>query len=136
MKRVITYLSLAVMSFALLGVAELKAGDKKVDWDSFTENLSVGLVHPNYGVRQSSMLMIVKHGDNLKLDREAVFELVRLYRSKNHDVKYRQLALASLNSIQDKWALDFLRRSYKFEDNPVLKRTIGAILLESQATGT
>ncbi len=136
MKRVITYLSLAVMSFALLGVAELKAKGNKVDWDSFTKNLSVGLVHPNYGVRQSSMLLIVKYGDNLKLDREAVFELVRSYRSKKQDVKYRQLALASLHSIQDKWALDFLKRSYKFEDNPVLKRTIGAILLESQATGT
>ena len=88
----------------------------------------------NTGVKQSAMQLIRKYGDKLKLDNDSIFELVKIYRWQK-DVRYRQLALVTLYSLKDKWAMGFIKRSLEFENDPVLKHTIAAIVLDYQSNG-
>ena len=81
------------------------------------------------------MKLIIIYGDKLKLDDEAIFELIEIY-NREKDVKYRQMALVTLYSLKNKWAMEFIKQSYEFEKNPVLKHTIAAMVLEYQSSGS
>ena len=98
-------------------------------WETFRRNLEENLASSNYGVRQSAMQLIVQYGDRLKLDRNAVFSLMRTYRYEK-DMRYRRMALAALHKTQDKWAMAFLRTSLRFEKDPALLHIIQAIVLD------
>ena len=132
MKRVITCLALIALSFGLLAASQANAQGKEVDWDSFSKNLCANLASDNHGVKQSAMQLIIKYADKLTINDDAIFNLVRVYRWEK-DVKYRQMALVTLYSTKDKWVMDFLKRSLRFEDNPVLKHTIAAIVLDYES---
>ncbi len=132
MKRVITCLALIALSFGLLAASQANAQGKEVDWDSFSKNLCANLASDNHGVKQSAMQLIIKYADKLTFSDDAIFHLVMVYRMEK-DVKYRQMALVTLYSTKDKWVMDFLKRSLRFEDNPVLKHTIAAIVLDYES---
>ncbi len=135
MKRVITCLIILALSLVVIGANPVYSQDDEFNWVSFSKNLAANLASENSGVKQSAMQLIIKYGDKLKLDDDAIFELVRIYRGEN-DVKYRQMALVTLYSLKDKWAMKFIKQSYNFEYDPVLKHTIAAMVLEIQSSGS
>ena len=132
MKRVITCLAFVALSLGLLAANQANAQGTEVDWDSFSRNLSANLKMNNNGLKLSTMQLIIKYGDKLTLTDDAIYRLVRIYRWEK-DLKYRQMALVALHSLEDKWAMEFLIRSLKFEDDPVLKRMIAAIVLDYES---
>ena len=134
MKRVITCLTILALSLAVIEANPVYS-QENVDWVNFSKNLAANLASENTGVKQSAMQLIIKYGDKLKLDDDAIFELVRIYRWEK-DVKYRQMALVTLHSLNDKWAIEFIKQSYNFEYDPVLKHTIAAMVLEYQSSGS
>ncbi|MCH8124881.1 hypothetical protein IIC38_02825 [candidate division KSB1 bacterium] len=134
MKRVVTCLVIFALSLVVIGANPVYS-QENVDWVSFSKNLAANLASENTGVKQSAMQLIIKYSDKLELDDDSIFELVRVYRWEK-DVKYRQMALVTLHSLKDKWAIEFIKQSYNFEYDPVLKHTIAAMVLEYQSSGS
>ena len=134
MKRVVTCLVIFALSLVVIGANPVYS-QENVDWVSFSKNLDANLASENTGVKQSAMQLIIKYSDKLELDDDSIFELVRVYRWEK-DVKYRQMALVTLHSLKDKWAIEFIKQSYNFEYDPVLKHTIAAMVLEYQSSGS
>ena len=132
MKRVVTCLVIFALSLVVIGANPVYS-QENVDWVSFSKNLAANLASENTGVKQSAMQLIIKYSDKLELDDDSIFELVRVYRWEK-DVKYRQMALVTLHSLKDKWAIEFIKQSYNFEYDPVLKHTIAAMVLENQSS--
>ena len=100
------------------------------NWDAFSKNLVWCMQIKNEGVQTSAMQQIIRYGDRLDVE-DAVFDVVRLYR--NHDnEKVRQLALSALHKMQNKWAMDFLKRNVNYEKSPALKKQIYCILQNYQ----
>ena len=134
MKRIVTCLVIFALSLVVIGANPVYS-QENVNWVSFSKNLAANLASENTGVKQSAMQLIINYGDKLELDDDAIFELVRVYRWEK-DVKYRQMALVTLHSLKDKWAIEFIKQSYNFEYDPVLKHTIAAMVLEYQSSGS
>ena len=134
MKRVVTCLVIFALSLVVIGANPVYS-QENVNWLSFSKNLAANLASENTGVKQSAMQLIIKYSDKLELDDDSIFELVRVYRWEK-DVKYRQMALVTLHSLKDKWAIEFIKQSYNFEYDPVLKHTIAAMVLEYQSSGS
>lgn len=87
---------------------------ESVDWEAFSANLSKAIKSDNAGLQQSAMCMVIRYAENLAIPRDAVFEIVRVFRGdKNENV--RLLALVTLHKVEDPWAMDFLRRHRRFE---------------------
>ncbi len=134
MKRIVTCLVIFALSLVVIGANPVYS-QENVNWVSFSKNLAANLASENTGVKQSAMQLIIKYSDKLELDDDSIFELVRVYRWEK-DVKYRQMALVTLHSLKDKWAIEFIKQSYNFEYDPVLKHTIAAMVLEYQSSGS
>ncbi len=133
MKRVIPYLTILVLSVVILGANPVYSQDDDAKWVTFSKNLAANLASDNNGVKQSAMQLIIIYGDKLKLDDQAIFDLIEIY-SGEKDVRYRQMALVTLYSLKDKWAMGFIKQLFEYEDNPVLKHTIAAMVLEYQSS--
>ncbi len=95
---------------------------EKTDWKAFSENLTNAIASDNEGLRQSAMQHIITYSSKLEMD-GAVFDLVRIYRYEK-DQRVRQMAVVALNKIGNSWAMNFLKRNLRFEDNPVIYRQI------------
>lgn len=121
MKRVITYLSILTVSLVVITINPVYSQDD-VDWISFSKNLTANLTSENPGVRQSALELIIKYGDSLKLDEKSIFELVLIYLQSEE--KYRQNALVKLYTLENKWAMAFIKRSIEFENDPTLRHTL------------
>ena len=177
MKRVISYLTLFVVSLSLGVGSQSMAQDKNSNFDSFRENilenlsspnpgvresalqlvnqysvelglktdetdseslgsfqknLEVNLASSNFGVRQSAMQLIAQYGDRFELNRDAIFSLMRTYRYEK-DINFRKMALAALHKTQDKWAMEFLKISLRFEENQSLRHIMEAIVLDYES---
>ena len=133
MKRVMPCLIILALSLVVMGANPVYSQDDDAKWVTFSKNLAANLASENSGVKQSAMKLIIIYGDKLKLDDEAIFELIEIY-NREKDVKYRQMALVTLYSLKNKWAMEFIKQSYEFEKNPVLKHTIAAMVLEYQSS--
>ena len=133
MKRVIPYLIILALSLVVIGANPVYSQDDDARWVTFSKNLAANLASENSGVKQSAMQLIITYGDKLKLDDKAIFELMEIY-GGGKDVKFRQMALVTLYSLKNKWAMDFIKQSFKFEHDPVLKHTIAAMILEHQSS--
>ncbi len=122
----------AILSAVLLGAGQLAlAGDdprskRSAHWEAFSKNLVENFQVSNEGLHLSTMQRIIQYADSVDVD-EAVFHVVRYYRD-HKDLKVRQLALTTLYKIRNQWSLGFLRRAIRFEESPVLKQQICAIL--------
>ncbi|MCH8128005.1 hypothetical protein IIC38_18955 [candidate division KSB1 bacterium] len=133
MKRVMPCLIILALSLVVMGANPVYSQDDDAMWVTFSKNLAANLASENSGVKQSAMKLIIIYGDKLKLDDEAIFELIEIY-NREKDVKYRQMALVTLYSLKNKWAMEFIKQSYEFEKNSVLKHTIAAMVLEYQSS--
>jgi hypothetical protein len=104
--------------FFLLGF--VYSQEQATDWEQFSVNLVNAFKIPNEGLHKSAMCMIIRYADKLQVD-DAVFDVVRIFRS-NKDPKVRQLALVTLHKMQNAWAMDFLRRHYRFEQDETIRK--------------
>ncbi|MBN1464317.1 hypothetical protein JXA02_01055 [candidate division KSB1 bacterium] len=114
-------LFLAIVLFSLLAIGATAAVPNEIDWDAFSKNLTVALKSDNPGLQQSAMCMIIQYADNLAIPRSAVFDIVKVFRSDKND-NVRLLALVTLHKIEDPWAMDFLRRHRRFEQQTRVKQ--------------
>jgi hypothetical protein len=94
--------------------------EQSTDWQRFSVNLVKAFKVPNDGLHQSAMGMIIRYADKLDVD-DAVFDIVRIFRS-HKDSRVRQLALVTLHKMQNAWAMDFLKRHYKFERDAAIRK--------------
>ncbi len=124
MKRSTWIIALFLVGFLLQPSRSAQA--KETDWQSFSANLVTALASSNQGLQQSALAQIIHYGDRLDVD-AAIFDIVRIYRS-HQDTGVRMMALAALHKTQNHWAMDFLRRSTRFETSPRLHAALWAIL--------
>jgi hypothetical protein len=106
----------------MLAFSGEQAETNQVNWNAFSKNLVKAISSDNEGLQRSAMRLIIHHAENVNVD-QAVFDLVRIYRS-NKNEKVRQMVVVALYRIQNKWAMDFLKHDLKFEDSPVLQKQI------------
>jgi len=128
-RRMIIYT--ALIAFLAFGLSSVSASEREIDWKLVSKNLVKALASENDGLRQSAMVLIVRHSDKLRVN-DAVYDVMHIYRThKNERVK--QLALATLHKMQSKWAMGFLRMDLKFQESERLRRMVLAILQDYEA---
>ena len=129
MKRNLRTFLVTLVGLSLFGTASIHANipipmkaSGEVNWEVFSTNLVVALQSDNAGLRQSAMQLVIRYGDRLDV-KDALFDVVGVFR--NHKTRnVRLLALSALGHMNSNWAFDFLKRSIKFEDDPVIKRQV------------
>lgn len=122
MKRLLLVLVVFVFTITQFALAGNKDRLASTNWDAFSKNLVMAIASGNDGLQQSAMQQIITYSDYLDVE-NARFDLVHLYRFHNNE-RVRQLAVVTLHKIGNKWAMDFLKRNLKFEDNPTIYRQI------------
>lgn len=131
MKRVAMILALIGL---LVGSSVFAANDDweklvaKTDWKAYSKNLVAALKSDNLGLQVSAMQQVIKYKDYLDVDR-AVLDLVRVYR-RHKDDRMRQLALVTLYSMKNDWAMGIVKRDFNFECCPKVKKLMAVILYE------
>lgn len=126
MKKLMLYLSIAVLVGLLVGFNNSYAQERQVNWAAFSKNLVVALGTTNSGLQLSAMGMIIRYSDKLQVD-DAVFDVMRIYRL-NKDPQVRILALVTLHKIQNDWAMYCLKSNMKFETDQRVKQMCGFVL--------
>lgn len=109
--------------FLVLSFQNLQAGEDK--WDQFSENLVVALKSDNPGLQQSAMQMVIRYEGRLDV-KEAVFDVMRVFRNQD-ETCVRRLALVALVNMNSDWALGFLERQPRFEDNDTIRKHLQSI---------
>lgn len=98
-----------------------------VNWDQFSKGLTMALKSDNLGVKLSAMQLVIKYGDKVNV-KNARYDVMDIFLdSKNRRV--RQLALVTLSKINNTFDMGLLERQIKFEDDPVIKNQIAAVLI-------
>lgn len=121
----------ALIAFLALGLSSVNAGEREIDWKLVSKNLVKALASDNDGLRQSAMVLIIRHSDKLRVN-DAVYDVMHIYRT-NKDERVKQLALATLHKMESKWAMGFLRMDLKFQESVKLRRMVLAILQDYDA---
>lgn len=119
MRRPIILILILLIVFNSLIWGEDAVQNTKVNWTAFSRNLVKAIATQNDGLRISALSMIVKYSENLDVD-DAVFDIVWIFRNSN-DTRVRQLALVTLHKMENSWAMDFLKRNLKFEENETIR---------------
>jgi len=122
--------------FAFLAVAVLAYGFNPVtpgekpncDWCKFSDGLVKAVQSENRGVRLCAMRLIIRHANNLDVDK-ARYAVMDIFRN-SEDRNVRRLALVTLNAIHHPLDMGFLERQLSFEEDPVIKKHLVAILYE------
>jgi len=130
MKRIMFITVVVLVSFCCVGAQE-KAPDwdqllENTDWNLYSKNLIKALRSDNLGLQASSMQSIIKYSNHVKVD-VVVMDLIKMYRRHKND-RVRQLALVTINALQNDYAFGIIKRDYEFECCPMIKKTIAAII--------
>jgi len=96
-------------------------------WKNFCDRIEGALASHHEGFKQGAMRLIIAHGDKLKVDRDGVYNLVRIYRNDRID-NMRRMAVVALGKLADSWSMDFLKRSIRFETTPKVRHTVYAVV--------
>jgi len=141
MKRIIlTFTLLFIFLTSIVWTANLEDQDAwnkllaKTNWELFSKNLVNALNSDNLGLKVSAMQKVIKYKEKVDVE-DAALEIVRLYR-RHKDERVRQLALVTLHSMQNDWALGIVKRDYNFENNSKIKRLMAAIIVDRKKTKT
>ncbi len=126
MKRFAIFVILIQLCFA--STVWSRDQDDKTNWDLFSKNLVKAIQNKNLGLKISALQHVIHHKDNINVDR-AVIDIVRLYRSHKDD-RVRQLALVTLHAMENDWAIGIIKRDFRFEKSPQIKRIMLAILYD------
>lgn len=119
MRKSMLTAALALSSVLLIAVAA-RAQDHQTDWALFSKALVNAVESGNYGAKLGAMQQIAIYGSNLSVNR-TVFDVVRVYRNSKVENE-RILALSALAKMRDRWAMDFLGRSVRFENSERVRR--------------
>ena len=120
-----TLLCLVFLSFNTLMAVE----PDQVDWDKFSKNLVKSLKSSNQGVQLSAMQLVIRYSDKVDVG-SARHDVMRVFRSHKNQ-KVRQLAMVTLYTINNRWDMGYLEMHYRFEEDPVIKKHLASILVES-----
>ena len=140
---VVAFLSIGIVGISVAGTesnpdeydaiealqASARSANSKVDWTQFSTNLVEALQSAHDGLQQAAMRLVIRHGDNLDVA-AAVFDVMRIYRNGDKE-NLRRMAVVTLANMNSDWALKFLKRSVRFERSKNIRKTIQAVLAES-----
>lgn len=140
---VVAFLSIGIVGISVAGTesnpdendaiealqASARSANSKVDWTQFSTNLVEALQSSHDGLQQAAMRLVIRHGDNLDVA-AAVFDVMRIYRNGDKE-NLRRMAVVTLANMNSDWALEFLKRSVRFERSKNIRKTIQAVLAES-----
>ena len=129
MKRIITVLTVTVFSILFFSSNTSIAQDK-VDWKAFSKNLVMAIKSPNTGLQVSAMQLMITYAEKLDVS-DATLDLVRLYRTHKNE-RVRQIALVTINEINNDWATGIVKRDYTFEKSKSIKKMMAAIIVQNQ----
>ena len=86
--------------------------------DVFIWTAKAGLKSENTGIKYSAMHNLIKYNEYLNIsNRTSAIYVMREFMT-NDSEPYRRLALIALYNMNNDWAMDSLKRQYKFEENP------------------
>ena len=97
------------------------------EWKRFGLAIEDALGSDIEAVQQSALRLIIAYGNDLNFSSSAVVDVMHLYREGSSD-PVRRMAAVSLSKMKSKLALGFLELSSAFEQSPVVKTTIDALL--------
>lgn len=97
-------------------------------WEAFSENLITALGSENEGLQVEAMRLAIQYASEVDV-RAARFDLMRLYRDHENEA-VRRMAVVTLGTTGDGWAMGFLRRSVQFEKSPSVRQTIAAVVTQ------
>ena len=121
----LTVLALATVFFSLSSVLADEPADIK--WDQFSKGLVQALQSENDGLRLSAMQMVIKYGNKVDVGAARYDVMDTFLYSK--DRRVRQLALVALSKINNTFDMGLLERQISFEEDPVIKNQIAAVLI-------
>jgi len=98
-----------------------------VQWDDYADRLEAALDTDHKGLNHAALRLVIAYGDNLSLDEDAVFDVMRIYRDDDSE-RARRMAVVALAEMDSDWAISFLERSSRFEKSETVKQTILAVL--------
>jgi hypothetical protein len=105
---------------------------QKIDWVDLSKSLTEKIAADDPKTQRFAMREIILYnylsGDNLDVD-ETVFDLINIYET-NENPKVRQLAVVTLHSIGNAWAMNYLRENIKYEEDENLKKFIAYCLCD------
>jgi hypothetical protein len=107
----------AVLLVAAMGISQSHAQTK--NWKLFSEGIKMALQSTNPGLRESAMLLIVKHGTKLDL-KDSVEDLVKFYRSQQAE-RTRKLALLAIYQLDQEKALELLAENLKADQKKTME---------------
>lgn len=111
---------------------DVRAKLTSAEWAAYGERLGDALASGHDGLRQGALRMIIQYGDDLRLRRPAIYDVVRIYRNHDDD-DLRRMAVVALGETNDAWAIDLLRRSVRYEKTPRVRHTIISVLASHDA---
>ncbi len=97
-------------------------------WKTFSDNLVEALASENDGFKAGAMRLVIQYGAQLDVD-DAAFDLVRIYRDHANE-RMRRMAVVAIGASGNEWALDFLRRSLRFEKSPAVLHTLASVIAD------
>ncbi|MGC9364583.1 MAG: hypothetical protein ACP5FZ_08460 [Fidelibacterota bacterium] len=100
--------------------AELTANNN-YDWRAISRNLEQAIASPNEGLKTSAMCQVIQYADNINLRHDAVVDLIHVFRT-NPDPQIRHLVMVALYATQNRWAMGFLQRILRFEDDADIRK--------------
>ena len=103
------------------------------DWTEFGNRVSTVLAAGHDGLRQGALRLVIMYGRRLDLDRAAIFDMVRMYRSHENE-RVRRMAVVALAETEDAWCMDFLKRSIRFENEQAVRHTLMAAVAAYRPT--
>ncbi len=99
-------------------------GYQELDWVNLSKSIIEKMAAEDFETQRLAMCNIILYnhlsGDHLDVD-ETVFDLLNIYNT-NENPKVRQLAVVTLHSIGNKWAMKNLCESLQYEQDENLKR--------------
>jgi len=122
MKKFLIVSIVILLGIFQLALAEDERSLDNVDWEAFSKNLVNAFVVGNDGVKVGAMKNIITYGDYLNVE-NAAFDVVKIYRSHPNQ-RIRQMAAITITKMNNKWAMYFLKRNGKFENNLLIKGQI------------
>ena len=108
-----------------------RMAETNAQWRRFSVNLVHALRSSREGVQEAAMRYVIQYAENVDVS-EAAIDVMRIYRN-DADINKRRMAVVTLGSMKNQWALRFLERSAQFEKSEMVVQTILAVLAQEKS---
>lgn len=96
------------------------AQERQVDWDAYSENLTIALKSGHPGLQQSAMQRVIQYSNNLNM-KSGVYYIGRIF-CYSTNVQERKLALVALAKINSLKSMSYIYQGVVLEDDEALKK--------------